>query len=342
MSIQLEALEVCDLKNGRIVLKPEAPTASGSENSIQLTVTVTDGQDRAHDLATTSQAGVIRFDMNAAPRPIRSFRLSEYSSGSTVFEARNLYPSSDQEFETQFKAHRDRSGDRRIDYFVASQIFNYFDGQEGYRISAAVVAAYKAIELMDESYLAEAETTLLRALTSIPSVKLARSTRNNREHLHVSVLCALYHVYLARGEAREFLRTLLVLKGLLETQDFQSYYNLAYNSALSLRLLTLLHLVSDQPKAARSAARLSFNVYKSAARDADENLAHFKELRYVHDNTYESMRLARRSKDAAELLIDRTLRSCLRVPAEEHPKSFSRMRATFLATSDLLPSAAAS
>lgn len=335
MSIPPNAVKVCDLTNGRIVFDAESIVVV--DRNDQIHISLTDMTDTVHEFPVDIVDGESRFDRTAFPQPLRSFRVFRATDGHTVFEAHNLFPSTDREFETQFKSHRDRSGDRHVDYFVASQIFDQFTGQEGYRISASVVAAYKAIELLDTAYLDAAEKMLLRSLSAIPTVKLARSTRNNREHLHISVLCALYHVHLALGNSREFLRTLLVLKGLLEDQAFQSYYNLAYNGALSLRLLTLLHLAAGQQSEARNTATLSFNVFKLASRDADENLAHFKELRYVHDNTLESMRIARRVNEVTDSLIDKTLRGCLRVSADEHQKSFTEMRDTFMRATTEVP-----
>lgn len=334
MGNQMHAVEVCDLKHGRLVFQTGA-TGFLTDNA-ELQVTVTDGEGVTHEIPSTTLDTTLHLDTAATPRPIRSLTVTRPSTGEPVFEAKNLFPATDREFETQFKSHRDRTGDRYVDYFVANQIFDHFTGQEGYRISAAVAAAYKSIELMEESYLEEAERMLLESLSAIPTVKLARSTRNNREHLQISVLCALYHVHLARGNPDAFVRTLQLLKELLEGQEFNSYYNLAYNSALSLRLLILLQLISGETKNARATATLSFHVFKLAARDADENLAHFKELRYVHDNTYESMRLARRVKEVTEALVDKTLRGCLRVSADAHPTSYGKMRETFIDASGSL------
>ncbi len=334
MSIQSSGVEICDLRNGRIEFNPDVVGSLHGEDLIH--VTVTDTRDVPHQVLTSAVNNTVHVDIATQVRPIRNLRLSRSGGGEVLFEAQNLFPSTDQEFETHFKSHRDRSGDRYVDYFVASQIFNHFAGEEGYRISAAVAAAYKAIEILDDSYLAEAENMLVGSLSSIPSVKLARSTRNNREHLHISVLCALYHVYLARGNSEEFLRTLQALRGLLKDHSFESYYNLAYNGALSLRLFTLLQLMAEKHADARRTSTLSFKIFKLAARDADENLAHFKELRAVHDNAYESMRIARRVKEVTDSLVDKTLKGCLRVPANEHPQSYDKMRRTFLESSKAL------
>lgn len=336
MGIQTRELDVCDLKNGSIILSSEARDSSQRGRPVRLTVT--DSAGELHELPSRGLEGTVRFTIPAEVRPIRTFTVSEPDTERTLFEAKNLFPSTDREFEKQFKSHRDRSGDCHVDYFAASQIFDHFTGQAGYRISAAVVTAYKAIELMDRAYLIEAESMLLRALSALPEVRLARSTRNNREHLHISLLCALYHLHLARGNRRDFLGTLSAIRELLEEETFHSYYNLAYNSALSLRLLTLLHLMAGHPQAARETSMLSFETFKLASRDADENLTHFKELRYVHDNTYESMRIARRVKEVSDSLIDKTLKGCLRVSADNHPQTYHTMRTTFLGSCELLAS----
>jgi len=334
MSISTNSAKVCDLTNGRIVFNTETMVALAGSNQIH--AAITDATNAVHEFSADISGGELGFNRASLPDPIRSFKIFRASDGQTIFEAQNLFPTTDREFEAQFKSHRDRSGDPYVDYFVASQIFDHFRGQEGYRISAAVVVAYKAIELLNAAYLEAAESRLRQALSAIPKVKLARSTRNNREHLHISVLCALYHVQLARGDAAGFVQTIMTLKGLLENHSFESYYNLAYNGCLSLRLLTLLQVLAGQREAARTTATLSFDVFKRACGDADENLAHFKELRYVHDNTYETMRIARRVKDVSESLIDKTLGNCLRVSAEKHPDSSRIMQATYLESTQII------
>jgi len=333
MDTDTNPVEICDLRNGRIVFSSEFPNFDPVQK--QFVVSVTDSAGIAHEINSTSAGRALHFSLPGEVLPIRSFHITDRARDAAVFSATNLFPATNREFETQFKSQRDRNGDPRVDFFVADQIFTHFRGEEGYRVSAAVVAAYKGVELLDETYLEDAEKMLLRSLSALPNVNMARSARNNREHLHISVLCVLYHVYLARGNAGEFLRTLQVLRSLLENASFKSYYNLAYNSALSLRLLTLLQLLSGQHSDARAIATLSFDVFKLAARDADENLSHFKELRYVHDNTYESMRIARRLGEVTESLIEKTLRGCLRVSADRHPQSFKIMRETFLHSSKI-------
>lgn len=326
MDTDIKPVEICDLRHGHIVFRSDI---SSSSEGRRFRLVVMDRDQAVHELDSRAVDGALKFDLPLEVRPILGFSMVNTETGSTVFEAANLFPETDRDFETQFKSARDRHGDPRVDHFVASQIVNHFTGAAGYRVSAAVVAAYKAIELMDDEYLRDAESMLLRSISTLPNVSLARSARNNREHLHVSVLCALYHVHLARGDSVEFLRTLNVLRALLEGETFQSYYNLAYNSALSLRLLTMLYLLAEKPSEARTTASLSFSIFKLASRDADENMAHFKELRYVHDNTYESMRIARRVRQVPDALLEKTLRGCLRVSADQHPEAFQRMCDTY-------------
>lgn len=334
MDTDTNPVEICDLRNGRIVFSSEFPNFDPDQK--QFLISVTDSAGIAHEINSNSAGRVLHFALPTEVLPIRTFEITDRARDATVFSATNLFPATNREFETQFKSQRDRNGDPRVDYFVAQQIFTHFTGAEGYRVSAAVVAAYKGIELLEDAYLQDSETYLLQSLSALPKVHMSRSARNNREHLHISVLCVLYHVHLARGNAEGFLRTLQDLRALLANGSFHSYYNLAYNSALSLRLLTLLELMGGHQSGARATATLSFDVFKLASRDADENLAHFKELRYVHDNTYETMRMARRVSEITDSLIEKTLRSCLRVSADRHPQSYEFMRRTFLRSSDTL------
>lgn len=327
------SVQLCDLKKGEIVVNDLSAFAATEHGKLQIQAIDVEGS--THTEPCIFESDRFSFQIPEGIGPICKISILA-EQNAEVFAAENLFPATDEEFESTFKSHRDRSGDARTDHFIASQIFNNFTGEEGYRISAAVVASYKAIELLEDDLLSEAENMLLRSLTALPAVKLARSTRNNREHLQISVLCSLYHVYLARGNAEEFFKTLQTIYTLVEEMKFGSFYNLAYNSALSLRLLTLLQLIAGQQKQARRTSEVAFAGFKRASHDADNNLAHFKELRYVHDNTYEAMRIARRMKEADRNFVEKTLSSCLRISAKKFPEAFSTMMDTYLKSSELL------
>lgn len=319
-------VEIRDLQKGRVTFSANHDLDYSALRWCQLSVI--DKNNQPQQVSSEFKDMVLEFSLDTDWIPIRRFRLTD-SGGNEVYVAENLFPATNNEFEKQFKSARDRSGDPRIDQFVAGQIFDHFTGEDGYRISAAVVASYKAIELLDGRLLDAAERMLLKSLALLPVVKMGRSARNNREHLHVSVLCTLYHVYLARGRHHDFLDTLLALKSLLEEKKFEFYFNLAYNACLSLRLLTVLYRRADRPEEARTASLLAFDLFKLSVHDADNNMAHFKELGYVHQNTYDAMRIGRRMKEVSEPFANRTVRTCLRVSAADHPAASRRMLSTF-------------
>ncbi len=171
---------------------------------------------------------------------------------------------------------------------------------------------------------------LLRALIVLPSGDLEKTPRNNREHLQVSVLTTLWHVYLARGDTLGFIRTVSSLRDLLAQKSFQSFFILAFNMGKGLRVLTLLYKLAGLEEEAAANAKLARQLFQLSAQGATGVFAHFSELGSFHRDVLESMRLVRGGGKVSEALIDKTLRESLRISANEHPESFVILKRNFL------------
>ncbi|WP_146339488.1 hypothetical protein [Nesterenkonia sp. NBAIMH1] len=162
------------------------------------------------------------------------------------------------------------------------------------------------------------------------------SVRLNKEHLHISVLCALWHLYLANGKPLEFLRTIDALHGMVAKKEFHSFFNLGFNVSLSLRALTLLQVRRGDVKAAQITSDLALEMFQLSVRDSTSNFNHFKEVGYTHSHALEAMRLSRRTKSADDALVRRTLSRTLRIPEDTYPQAFETMHETFLAAAELV------
>ncbi|TLP92374.1 hypothetical protein FEF26_14775 [Nesterenkonia salmonea] len=318
------ALTEADLSAG--LLRFDASKVSQEELQL-LTAHVTDSADVRHFLDVTVRGSTIHFDAMPSVSPIT--RLELRADDTEILRLSGLFFPTDRAFEGGFKSRSTRPDDAQLDFFIASQMFEHFEGQPGYRISCAVICGYKAAELQDPVKQEHAERMLLRSLLLLPTTSLATSTRLDREHLHVSVLCALWHVYLAAGKPSEFVQTLQSLRALVEDRSFASFFQLAYNVSLSLRVLALVRLMRKDVQDAQDISELSREIFQLSVRDSTTNLNHFKEIGYTHTHVLETMRLARRTKTLTENTIDKTLTASLRVKSDRHPKAFASMKATF-------------
>lgn len=315
-----------DLVSGTIGL----PSGRQQKEFDELSVVLTTDTGESLRVPGERSDDTIQFDRSSLRRPVVCVRVFQVGESHALSEIGNLLPKTDSDFEAHFKSKRDRANDPYVDFFVGWQTHKYFSGSIGYRISAAVVAAYKAIEILDYEYLDMAEEALLASLELLPNTKVERSTRKNREHLHVSVLCALWHLQMARGKCREFKDTLEQIRSLLHDGNFHSFFNPAFNGSVTLRVLTLLQKMEGRDARARRTARLAFDIFKLGTRDADTIMNHFKELGYVHNHVLQTLRLSKRPGEISDALVEKTLQSCLRVPAEEFPDSFDVMKETFM------------
>lgn len=304
-------------------------TSLGTVMGPQCVVKVKTNDGESHHLQLIGEGTTYTFDARHLTYPIRTLEVIA-PSGHRLAVYEDLFPRTNQEFAAAFKTKSDRPQDPVFDYFIGRQLFESFPGAVGYRISSAVVCSYKAMEMLRPEFLEEAASMLQKAWDLLPETKIERSVRLNRENLTLSVLCAQWQLHLARGEPADFLSSLMHMKTVIQAKDFQSFYNPAYNASLSLRLLTVLYRMADAPAEAHKVSKLAFEIYQLAARDADRNLIHFRELGYVHTHVYETMRLARREKRVNDYVVGKNFQRCVRISEGKHEEAFRRMKDTFL------------
>ncbi|GAB3845798.1 hypothetical protein [Nesterenkonia populi] len=319
-----DAVAEVDLSGG--VLRFD-PAKLRPEDLKDLTVQAEDSTGQRRSLRTEVHETTLVFESPSGPNPLMKFDV--YVGTEPVLELPELFFATDKAFEDRFKSRSARPDDSQLDFFIAAQLFEHFRGKMGYRVSCAVICAYKAAELGDPDKQEKAEKMLLQSLVLLPQGVVTTSARLNKEHLHVSILCALWHLHLAAGNAKGFVQTLESLRALVEERGFTSFFQLAYNVSLSLRVLALLQLMRGERADSQEISELSREIFQLSVRDSTSNLSHFKEIGYTHGHVLETMRLARRTKTLRESTVEKTLAASFRVKADRHPKAYAAMRATF-------------
>lgn len=224
-----------------------------------------------------------------------------------------LMPRSDKEYDQNFRSNKNRPRSPYVNFFIARQMVFHFSGSVSYRIAAAVVAIYKAIEVREPQYLAGAEEALKLADQLIPQAPIARSPRRNREHLRLSLWCAEWHFHLFRDDPRSFLDCLNKVYKHTESEALSTYFNLAYPANTTLCILCLYLTASGKNDEALKVAKLSVSLFKRSVRDADTNLAHFKELSKIHWLSYECLEIIKGDKPITEKKAKSVFEGAIRV-----------------------------
>lgn len=277
----------------------------------------------------TDDGGSWSFSLSQLSLPITHLVLED-SAGSELVRVDELMPRSDEEYEVGFRSAKRRPDSAYINFFIARQMVLHFPGTPSYRIAAAVVVLYKAVEIGDPEYLDWAEEALQIAEQLMPLAPVARSTRKNREHLRVSLWCAEWHLRLLQGDFPGFLDRMLKIKNYMETDSLKSYFNVAYPANASLLLLCLYFSAIKKRGQAQEVSGLTFELFKKSVRDADTTMAHFKELGKIHEATYECLMLSKRNKPVSKTKIIEVLQRWARIDHVEHKASFQKIRKTYL------------
>lgn len=205
----------------------------------------------------------------------------------------NLFPKNDREFEEKFIRKMQRHGSSSIDYFVADQIELFFDGAVYYSCSAAVVKAYKAVELNDDQLLRSAESGVNKALKVIDKADVHWHPRKNKEHLYFSMLCALWHVKLAQSDRSGFLDVLESVFSSSSDSALKNYFTPSYPISNALCLYAIFLSLTGQREKSKEVSELCFRVFQSAVKDADKNKnTLFEELAVSHRATAKALRIS--------------------------------------------------
>ncbi|MHA6768416.1 hypothetical protein [Sphingobium ummariense] len=268
----------------------------------------------------------IEFPIKDRMRPLQSARIN-VPEGVTVDPGLrtflgNIFPLNDEIFERTFIRSVQRYGGQENQYFTAKQISMFFAGKRAYRASAAVVMAYKSVEMNDEELQMEAWNEIEEHIARIEECEISWHPRLNREHLLVSLLCAKWHIALSLGREEDF-RDLLHMSAKL-INGLSNYFTLAYNLSISLLMQGLVMRRDGNDEAVAQIQRASFELFQAAVRDAQATRTLFKELEVSHTNAIFLMDVLA-TPEPTDVNYDAWLRAALRVRGE----SLVRLSAIF-------------
>lgn len=313
------------VREARIDLKKLAAGTSDASDFELVAVTHPSGQ---HGVDITARGEILAFSVGDIGLPVEKLILRT-ADDKEVLCADGLFYHDDSAYNNSFKSRTKRYKDPYLNYFIGRQLLQHFPGNPAFRIAGAVVAAYKAVELLVPQFLDEAEEFLDTSQQLIPEVPVAKSPRENREHLQLSAWCAEWHVHLAQGDFDRFLACLRKMRHHLETQELTSYFNPAFPANKSLMMLCLYLCAIGESAEARRVAQLSVRLFKRSVEDSNQTLAHFQELGSIHKAALSCLKLVRQTEGITLQIVRNTFREAVRVGGPKYPAAFDAMIDTF-------------
>lgn len=195
-----------------------------------------------------------------------------------------IFPRDDKAYEAMFLRKIHRFGDEALQYFMARQLSQSFSGKRAYRVGAAVVMTYKALEINDPVLQDEALRHIKMQLLRVDECEITNHPRTNREHLEISLLCAKWHLELALRRHDEFFATLEHCRS--RAASITNFFTPAYNLSMTLLMLCALLARKGDVEQAAVVANEGTQIFKSAVASATQQLTLFQELRISHRNVH--------------------------------------------------------
>lgn len=213
---------------------------------------------------------------------VRSIRVLDIvDSDNSLFVVDGLCPLDDAEYSKNFKSKKNRTGLIYLDLFIALQTFRFFKGGENFKICAAVVVAYKAVESGSPGMLQLATEIINECDKLLLLCKYADSPRRNKEHLRVSLMCAEWHVYFALGDFIKFEK--IQEKMFSVVRETANFFTPSYLICLSLSFYALTKAILKDEEQFLLTLDVAYNVYKRAVLDSSvNNITWFRELSVPH------------------------------------------------------------
>lgn len=242
----------------------------------------------------------------------------------------NLFARNDSDYSKMFRSRPLRPEITSLNFFVARQIAMKFRGSYCYRIGAAVVEAYKTVEMLNLTAISASDNRLQELYPLVELCEYASSPRVNKEHLRCSMLCTHFHLKIMLGDYSGMMDVLQKTKDGI--RGVAIFYTPSYPINLSLLLLALTaKLKNDEEMFNEVLGRMEF-VYRRAVLDSSiENSRWFKELGVSHNAVVHALQLREEylNKDTSIELIKTVFFRSIRVKGKSAYYMFKKYMSFF-------------
>lgn len=172
------------------------------------------------------------------------------------WQLRQLYATSERQFVKFFFRSKNRIKDRETVLFSTIQTLQHYHLDPSHRCVAAVIYAYRALDLRDATHCQDAARYLEDCLRQADQLHKTDHPRTDRSHLIVSVRCALWQLYLYMGRFEDFEQHLTALSDFLRTEK-DVLPGIILNGCISMFLTSYIDAVRGY--AERAAETVQFN-----------------------------------------------------------------------------------
>lgn len=197
------------------------------------------------------------------------------------WQLRQLYPTSERQFVKFFFRSKNRIKDRETVLFSTIQTLRYYHLDPSHRCVAAVIYAYRALDLCDAAHCQDAARHLEDCLKHSDLLQKTDHPRTDRSHLIVSVRCALWQLYLYLGLLDDFETHVKALSDFVQTED-DLLPGIILNGCISMFLQLYIEVVRGNTLSAVEMAEFNAEFYTSNLGRMKPSAVTFRETLQSH------------------------------------------------------------
>lgn len=244
IQVGLTMLKSFKLKDNRVI-ELELDDIQKSYNYIKLKC-----KDSVVVLDAKMAVGFKKFEFKYSQEVISAIYLSENTTLNVEHDlclAENLFAFDDKDYNNFFVLRRKRPELKALAHFAAKQMAINFPGSNCYKIGAAIIECYKAIELCDLALVRDCDERLSGMYLLLSGCEESFFPRESKEHLMFSLLCAHWHAKVMIGDYEGVLRVLEKVE--VEARTVGFFCTAGYPVNLSFLLLAIIaKLTGDDEK----------------------------------------------------------------------------------------------
>lgn len=206
-----------------------------------------------------------------------------------------LFATTEEEFSRNFFRRKNRTNDRETQLFAASQIRDHYHLSKSHRAVAAVIYAYRAMDLADAASCAAAIRWLLEELTTAHEIDENPHPRLDGSHLTVSMGFALWQLYLYTNQHLLFIGQLDRIIAYLQVKA-DPFPGVIMNGCMTVLLRTYLYALEGKTEKVSELATFNADLYLNNLPRLARHAIWFKEMVLPHNAVALSMDIDERAQ----------------------------------------------
>ena len=240
-----------------------------------------------------------------------------------------LFPFVEFSFERRFYRRRNRVQDPETQRFSLLNILRHYHLNEAHRCVAAVIFAYRAVDSGSREDLILGRQYLHEQIGKAHLLSITGHERTDREHVHLSMVTALWHVHLALGDMQSMLATMDL--AMAASKNIESPLSItAYNVCRAALLRGWMHHKAGEVEKSIAAHEYNFTFFKRCMANLTMDTTHLIEHKETHNIVLLSLQCVEKTRGGykgmdVETVFLAACRSRLDEPRARLLEAFRRM-----------------